>query len=201
MLITFKSDMQSVIEVIPPYASILFVCCKIKILIFNRNEFINLDNSLSDDLLIPKNEKEISIHKYSDKKIRYCTIIFGIMAQATALFFLMVPLMSEEKRRSFELPMRHWLPFKVNRSNYWMVFIWQAFILIYGCAINSCSDCIFVEFIENGCAKLKILACRLESVPGIIKSAKNGYKRNQDILMIEKKILRSIFIQHQLIYE
>ena len=201
MIIEFQNDVESVIETFITYAALLFVCCKIKVLIFNRNDFIKLDNSLSDNLLAAKAENEIQIHNYCNKKLKYIIIVCTILAEMCGMLFCAIPLISKEKRESRELPLKIWLPFKVDDSNFRVLFIWQVVLFVYGCAIHCCSDCIFVEFIEHGCAKLTILASRLESVSKIIKSGKKANMKKEDISKFEKQILRPLFIQHQLIYK
>ena len=97
--------------------------------------------------------------------------------------------------------MKFWVPIEVNQLSYLTIYIWQSFIILYFCVIDSNSDLVFIEFIENACIKLKILSYHLEHFPDVIKSAQIRKMKNLDRLLVEKKILRSFFIQHQLIYE
>ena len=137
------------------------------------------------------------IYNHCVKKVKIISVAFFILGEICGAFLCSLPLFTDER----EFPLQLWIPFEVKKSNYWIIYTWHTFFIFVGCSINTCSDCIFVHFIEHGCAQLKILSIRLKSIPEAIKSARKKNMKYQDILIIEKSTLRPLFIHHQLIYK
>ena len=198
MIIESKSSIGSALNVVILNTALLFCFFKIKILIIDRNKFLLLDSQLSDPLMTPKSNDEILIHKICEKNTRLITALVAIIHQVNVIFLCIVPLISPEYG---QFPISHWMPFEVNQSNFWKIYIWHVVSLLYGGGINGCSDCIFVDCIEHLWSKLKILSYRLKLMPDVIISARKRNMKNRDILMIEKKMLRPLFYQHQLIFK
>ena len=175
----------------------LFTLFKIRTLVFNRNNFLKMDALLSDPLVAANSDIEIQYHKNCLKRTKFITYLFVFVMETTASCFCALPFTIEKG----QLAMKHWVPFEVNKSNYWIIYAWHVYILTSNALAACSSDCIFVDFIEHGCEKLKILRYRLLSMPEILKSEWKKRRNNQDILMREKEILRPLFVQHQLLYK
>ena len=199
MLIEIGHDTASVIEVLVLHTSVMFFCFKMQVLIFKRKQIFNLDNKLSDPLVIANTENEIMIQKSCKERSKLITSAFVASAEVCALIFCVFPFIGSKE--NIKLPVTHWIPFEVNETNFYKIFTWHVFLLFIGAAIDTSTDCIFVEFIDHGCAMLKILNCRIEAMTEIIKSARRKNMKIENILLIEKKILRTLYKQHQLIFE
>ena len=185
--------------------TVFFICSKIKVLIFDRNKIFKLDylcdllnsNNSWDPLKMTSSNAEMLINQNRAKKTKCVIFLYEIISNVCGIFGGFVPIINKISGE----PMSHWVTFKVNQSNSWLICIWYFGLFIYTCAINCTTDCIFMDFIEHGCAKIKILSLHLQTMSKIIKLRRKKNIKNQDITTIEKKILRDLFMQHQLIYK
>ena len=169
VIINIKNNLHLVIfENTTMIVGFFFTSWKTKLLIFDRNKILNLDNLLQDSVLTAKSSQEILILKSCSKLTKFTTSMFTFVIEVCIVFWCILPLLSQEIE---ELPLKHWIPFKLNRFSYWMIYTWHFIVLFTGAALDSCSDCIFVDFIEYGCANLKILSFRLQAMIEIMKSA------------------------------
>ena len=172
-----KNDLNSAIETLIWTNSTLFLCVKAKLLIFDRKKILNLDLELKDELLIAKSNEEIEIHENCLKRTKIITAAFLMLAQNSSFLIMVSPILSKE---SGELPLKHWILFEVNKTNYLIIYAWQIFVLITGGSINCLTDCIFVDFIEHGCKNISILRHRLRLTSEVIKLSRKKSRNFED---------------------
>ena len=100
-----------------------------------------------------------------------------------------------------DLPLKIWLPYNAIQKFYWTLFTYEYFCI---CALGNVaisSDSMITGFILQGCAQLDILNCRLNLLPEIIEKAKLQNKPEEEIVNMEKNILRECVKHHADILE
>ena len=193
-----ENNLNLAIDTLVLNNAFLFIILKLKLILFDKSKILNLESQLNNPLWIAKSNSEIMIQKLYVKKANFLSYGFGLTLVFLAILCCVSPALSEI---DMELPFNMWFPFKITKSNYWIIYMFESIFILHSVPVNSMTDCIFVDFILHGCLKLKILGLRLQMMPEEIELSRKKNMKNEDILIIETNFLRSLIEQHQLIYK
>ena len=155
LIINIKINITSTIDNLVINSIILFTFSKCISLLINRKKFLLLHSKLRDTLMNPNSNEEILIEQNCEKNLKLITLTYLILSESCSVCMSLLGIVEKKHK----LPSNTWLPFEVNQSNFWMIYIWQSWVLILGAAAASSTDCVFLNCIKRVCAKIKILSC------------------------------------------
>ncbi|XP_028049590.2 uncharacterized protein LOC105829948 [Monomorium pharaonis] len=140
------------------FFTMIAVCCKATVVIVRRNELFNLVQGLLEAPYKPQDEDEIAIQIKFDKFIRSCSIKYALLATCSVTGLSLGAVLNALHGH---LPYRIWLPWNYNNNVFWILSIYQIFIIVFAAIINVGTETlVFGLFIET-CAQLEIFENRV----------------------------------------
>ena len=102
---------------------------------------------------------------------------------------------SEDK--NYRMPLEMWLPFNLNKKNYWYVFAIEFFTIFHGPIWAGLFDLLFSNFVLCLCYEFDLLSCRMKNFINSLTDNKQNNKRNYEL---ENKFISECVNHHNKIY-
>ncbi|OXU28052.1 hypothetical protein TSAR_008866 [Trichomalopsis sarcophagae] len=172
---------------------------KIFIFIVHRKDLISLGNMLLKEYCIPRNAEELSIQERYNEIIRVLTLACAFLVNVTMMNLVTLPLVTSGDNRT--LPMRVWLPYKVDSDmSYWLSYAHQTVGIVFVGTGAVGSTLMINGFMYQVCCQFEILSSRFQNLPLIIEKFQSLKKPNQLIYRYEKRVMRQNIHHHLYIF-
>ena len=122
-------------------------------------------------------------------------IIQLIVPPATMAFILLVSAPIFESNLDYPVPLKMYLPFEINKTNYYFIFLFQLIRIMYNGIVTAAHDLLFVGFNMRICHQIELLIMRFKNIPKVLKSAgktQNKYELEDSLLTINTQHLEKI---------
>ncbi|XP_072754574.1 odorant receptor 46a-like [Anoplolepis gracilipes] len=137
------------------------LCLKYANFLLRKNDVLELLDCLRVKLCQPRNSTEKMIIEIHSRKAKWSTLSFLIMSQATALGFVIAPILGFSKDE-WILPTKSYVPYSVSKLfPYVATYLQQAAALFYAIMLNVSFDSLVYGFTIHACGQIELICRRL----------------------------------------
>ncbi|THK32911.1 odorant receptor 89 [Diachasma alloeum] len=162
-LLVISDDVEDFSDTSFMLLSMLAICAKVIIAISKRSEIISVLTALENHPHKPVNlETQLSQDK-TDERIRFFTICYGGLTEATVCYGTIAPFF-QNIPFGF-LPYKAWSPYDYSSSLiYWCTFCQQLISVFMAANLNIGFDTIIFGILMQICTQFNMLKCRLKMI-------------------------------------
>ncbi|XP_076241167.1 uncharacterized protein LOC143183504 [Calliopsis andreniformis] len=194
-----SKDLETTTDKFSLFISVLGVCFKVANLFLQRDQIINVINSLLTENCKPRNNQEAAIQKRFDNYARKLTIYCEILNESAASFATVAQF--DKFIRTRTLPVSNWVPYDLSSKKVFITsLLHQTFGLMICANASVANETLIAGLMIQAGAQFEIFCHRARDLPVLLMEAERDSTSMEDLRRKKNRIFRNLINYHLEVY-